>query len=48
LIPAGTGLAYHATRRAASAELSAAELDGFRSSGITFSEPLSEETGSDD
>jgi DNA-directed RNA polymerase subunit beta' len=48
LIPAGTGLAYHATRRAASAELSAAELDGFRSSGVTFSEPLAEESSSDD
>jgi len=48
LIPAGTGLAYHAARRGAGAELTTAELDGFRSSGITFSEPLAEESSSDD
>ena len=49
LIPAGTGLAYHAKRRAANAGLTEAELDSFRgSSSVTFAEPLAEDGGSDE
>ena len=49
LIPAGTGLAYHAKRRAANAGLTEAEMDSFRgASSVTFAEPLSEDGGSDE
>jgi DNA-directed RNA polymerase subunit beta' len=49
LIPAGTGLAYHAKRRAANAGLTEAELDSFRGpSSVTFAEPLAEDGGSDE
>ncbi|MBK6728004.1 MAG: DNA-directed RNA polymerase subunit beta' [Xanthomonadales bacterium] len=49
LIPAGTGLAYHAKRRAANSGLTQAELDSFRgASSVTFAEPLAEDGGSDE
>jgi len=49
LIPAGTGLAYHAKRRAANAGLTEAEMDSFRgASSVTFAEPLAEDGGSDE
>jgi DNA-directed RNA polymerase subunit beta' len=49
LIPAGTGLAYHAKRRAANAGLTEAELDSLRgASSVTFAEPLAEDGGSDE
>ncbi len=49
LIPAGTGLAYHAKRRAANAGLTEAELDSFRgASSVTFAEPLAEDSGNDE
>jgi DNA-directed RNA polymerase subunit beta' len=49
LIPAGTGLAYHAKRRRQGADLAEAGLGSFGSgSGVTFAEPLAEESGSDD
>jgi DNA-directed RNA polymerase subunit beta' len=49
LIPAGTGLAYHAKRRAkhgGMAELGSASFSG--GSGVTFAEPLAEESSTDD
>ncbi|MDZ4811580.1 MAG: DNA-directed RNA polymerase subunit beta' [Pseudomonadota bacterium] len=49
LIPAGTGLAYHAKRREASTGLSEADRNSFGgSSSVTFAEPLSEDASSDD
>ena len=49
LIPAGTGLAYHAKRRAANSGLTQAELDSFRgATSVTFAEPLAEDGGSDE
>jgi DNA-directed RNA polymerase subunit beta' len=49
LIPAGTGLAYHAKRRRPGAELTEAELGSFGTgAGVTFAEPLAEESSSDD
>ncbi len=49
LIPAGTGLAYHAKRRRPGAELAEAELGSFGTgAGVTFAEPLAEESSSDD
>ena len=47
LIPAGTGLAYHAKRRRPGAELDAG-ASTFGGSGVTFAEPLAEESASDD
>ena len=49
LIPAGTGLAYHAKRRESSSGSSEADVNSFRgASSVTFAEPLSEDAGSDD
>jgi DNA-directed RNA polymerase subunit beta' len=49
LIPAGTGLAYHAKRRAKHGGMVEVELASFSAgSGITFAEPLAEESSSDD
>jgi DNA-directed RNA polymerase subunit beta' len=48
LIPAGTGLAYHAKRRKPGADLSDAGLGSFGAGGASFAEPLAEESGSDD
>jgi DNA-directed RNA polymerase subunit beta' len=49
LIPAGTGLAYHAKRRAkggATVEVGSTSFSG--GSGVTFTEPLAEESSTDD
>jgi len=49
LIPAGTGLAYHAKRRAANAGLTEAEMNSFGGGGgVTFAEPLADDSGVDD
>ena len=49
LIPAGTGLAYHAKRRQESTGLSEADLNALgNASSVTFAEPLSEDAGSDE
>jgi len=49
LIPAGTGLAYHTKRQAAKAGFTEAELDTLGTeSAVTFAEPLSEDSSSDD
>jgi DNA-directed RNA polymerase subunit beta' len=49
LIPAGTGLAYHAKRRAKGGGLAEVEMGAFSGgSGVTFAEPLAEESSTDD
>ncbi|MGD9584245.1 MAG: DNA-directed RNA polymerase subunit beta' [Lysobacterales bacterium] len=49
LIPAGTGLAYHTKRLAAKAGFTEAELDTLGTeSAVTFAEPLSEDSSSDE
>jgi DNA-directed RNA polymerase subunit beta' len=49
LIPAGTGLAYHAKRRRPEADLAQAQSASFGGgTGAAFSEPLAEESNSDD
>ncbi len=49
LIPAGTGLAYHAKRREASTSTAEADFNSLRgASSVTFAEPLSEDAGTDD
>jgi DNA-directed RNA polymerase subunit beta' len=49
LIPAGTGLAYHAKRRAKQGGLAEVEMGSFSGgSGVTFAEPLAEESSTDD
>jgi DNA-directed RNA polymerase subunit beta' len=49
LIPAGTGLAYHAKRRAKNGGLADVEMGAFSGgSGVTFAEPLAEESSTDD
>jgi len=47
LIPAGTGLAFHAKRRRPGADQDAG-ASTFGGSGVTFAEPLAEESASDD
>jgi DNA-directed RNA polymerase subunit beta' len=48
LIPAGTGLAYHAARHRPGTGLGDAAAGAFGGSGVSFSEPLAEESASDD
>jgi DNA-directed RNA polymerase subunit beta' len=49
LIPAGTGLAYHAKRRRHGTDIGDADLGSFGGgAGVTFAEPLAEESASDD
>ncbi|MFN9730934.1 MAG: DNA-directed RNA polymerase subunit beta' [Pseudomonadota bacterium] len=49
LIPAGTGLAYHAKRRTKNGSLAEVEMGSFSGgTGATFAEPLAEESASDD
>jgi len=48
LIPAGTGLAYHSKRRRPGAELEDAGMSFGAAGGVTFAEPLAEESSTSD
>jgi DNA-directed RNA polymerase subunit beta' len=48
LIPAGTGLAYHSKRQKPGNELEDAGVSFGSAGGVTFAEPLAEESSSDD